>query len=134
MSTSKPKSMSKPEPGRELDALVAQKVMGFVKSPNCDWWDDANRVYRWIYIPQYSTEIAAAFEVVEKMKLFDKYYLHKKPLGQFHGQNGNWAIKSYEPDTGGSLGEWGLFDYAEAPTAPHVICLAALKLSGAKDA
>lgn len=60
------------EAGRELDALVAEKVMGYpkeiisingsVKSPNGDWMVRE--------IDEYSTDISAAWEVAEKLGSF----------------------------------------------------------------
>lgn len=74
------------EAGRELDALVAEKVMGFryERVAGVNWWED--RLYGsedagglWIVrasdaspdyrdgLPRYSQDIAASFLVVEKM-------------------------------------------------------------------
>jgi len=68
------------KPGRELDALVAEKVMGWVEFSPIDPTIDfgVHGKYRWNYakdpkdgkqkpIPWYSEDIAAAWEVVEKM-------------------------------------------------------------------
>ena len=61
--------------GRELDALVAEKVMGWVRgrrygNGNGEWIiDGKTSVSRtWDSTPSYSTSIAAAWEVVEKMR------------------------------------------------------------------
>jgi hypothetical protein len=64
------------QPGRELDCLVAEKFLG---------WNNTNKIigtgdkpgYYGFYgkkVPEYSTDIAAAWEVVKKMQrnLFSK--------------------------------------------------------------
>jgi hypothetical protein len=52
---------------RERDALVAEKVMGFVVHPHGGVWDGKNpATYRTDFHP--STDISAAWEVVEKFK------------------------------------------------------------------
>jgi len=66
------------EPGRELDALVADKVMGFrVDGDICENQDFTQWNGDFLHIvskegnlplPHYSTDISAAWEVVEKMK------------------------------------------------------------------
>lgn len=96
--------------GRELDALVANKVTGFTptSTTNC----------RYDY-PPYSTDIAAAWEVVEKMggevgSPGDGPYQRKDKWAAF--------IPCPGKDNGG---KWGYGD-----TAPHAICLAALKAVG----
>lgn len=106
-------------PGRELDALVAEKVMGLDVNrtgPETMWfarpmggnWDD---------LKDYSTDIAAAWEVVEAVKA------RKIDQGWFDlgFANGSWGATFrtgayYEP-----------IEHVRAPTAPHAICLAALK-------
>jgi len=73
------------EPGRELDALVAEKVMGWTEvecfgvinnrvknppTPGCEVIiaRGRNRGRSLRIIPCYSTDISAAWEVVEKLK------------------------------------------------------------------
>lgn len=140
--------MSNPKPGRELDALVAEKVMGwkieeryFYLGPEDGHWtytldqDRAAKDYTvttnagkepwyvpqlcfndptdewndWQRVPEFSSSIGAAWEVVEKLKA--------------DGRN----FKC-------SWGQWFLahFSDAELPdgqpeSMPHAICLAALK-------
>ncbi len=86
------------KPGRELDSLVAAKVMG-IEHP-----------------APYSTSIEAAWEVVEKLKA-----------------NGEGIRLIYH------YGHWNvLFEHEDycynspAESAPHAICLAALKTMGIK--
>lgn len=110
------------KPGRELDALVAEKVMG-IKLPTaliyrpCDVPDP--KVLDDIILPHFSTDIAAAWEVVEKMKSFQ--------LNLSNG-NGYWAC-FFKDNT--KNGEWSCpttITYESAETAPLAICLAALKV------
>lgn len=111
------------EAGRELDALVAEKVMGFTVT---DWPTGKELPLAGAMaflsesqkdrIPHYSTNIAAAWQVVEKLD-----------LSVIRLNNGRW-----------SAGEAYAFEnsYAEfrttthADTAPLAICLAALKAKG----
>lgn len=120
------------DPGRELDAEIAVKVMGLVP---CDAW-------RWQYIPGavaqlsvggppcYSTDIAAAWLVVEKLKKYGRVL----QLTQITARDRPWwweaefycvAAEGEEPKED-SLGS--------APTAPHAICLAALAAIGEGNA
>lgn len=103
------------ESGRELDALVAVKVMGMV------FLDPENPpIHIPGVIPRYSTDIAAAWEVVEKIKATSSrgYVLDFI--------RGEWTVGSRSC---GDAGEPELYD-SEAGTAeeaPLAICRAALK-------
>lgn len=110
--------------GRELDALIAEKVMGL----HVEWRDGRPL---WVgkdlpgtplvldgglfghTIPNYSTDIARAWEVVEK---FNDCRLHRDPKDRM------WicAMNSYSAHQ----------PVGEAITAPLAICLAALKAVG----
>ena len=106
--------------GREMDALVAEKVM---EAKPCDKWVRFNTRSMVKFNecehavcfppmegpPHYSTKISAAWEVVEKMDL-----LAFGMLGQ--NKNGEWAVWNNGED------ELPIFD----PTAPLAICRAAL--------
>lgn len=101
------------EAGPQMDALVAEKVMGW--SIRGELWKDKRGTIRRSkstfeqYEPSIrwspSTDIAAAWEVVEKM-----------PMGMWPSVDG-WVVEI--PDGSG--------DEVEAPTAPLAICRAALK-------
>lgn len=111
------------KPGRELDALVAEKVMGWARIIMADQaWADVSNNWHSDYmgtvggkrtvIPLFSTDIAAAWEVVEK---FDDYgvWRHEgqaKHHAEFKREFGKWK-------------RWA----AEGESASHAICLAALK-------
>ena len=159
--------------GRELDALVAEKVMGFHAhrlewDAKCDgercvrcgqvfsnYTEPIGRLCNGATIPYYSTEIAAAWLVLGKMA----------PLvGDFAGGDG-WLTLTYAESADHGCGlpicagdehhqkEWSAHIHVESPgercpahwrsgdrfcaiavTAPHAICLAALKaLADAPD-
>lgn len=120
-------------PGRELDALVAEKVIelenvqqgcscGYIKPPNYSWGDCSA-------VKPYSTDISAAFEVVEKMK----------SLG-FKFVCGDTVICADHGDVGIRDAIWACFglEFEKAKFIPgstfaHSICLAAIKAVGAGD-
>lgn len=106
-------------PGRELDALIAEKVLGWswdektaispsgsrnaVKAGDPFWW-----------LPEYSIDIAAAWEVVEKMKQLDF---------NFTLQNDSF-ISGWEAAFSKANSHTVWF---REESAPHAICLAALQ-------
>ena len=126
------------EAGRELDALVAEKVMGLEvrsitvmdsKGTHSDVgtvdaprrMPDGRMGVNVDKLPAYSTDIAAAWEVVEKLGLAFE-------LGWLPEDKGfNWDASFGEKR--GS--EAGTTTYAS--TAPHAICLAALKAMSPGD-
>lgn len=67
------------KPGRELDTLVAEKVMGWERTTlygETDWWKtpDGREIQQSNVCPyRYSTDIFAARDVVEKVKEFEKF-------------------------------------------------------------
>jgi Phage ABA sandwich domain len=97
--------------GRELDALVAEKVMGWHvwHDEFHDAWhcNDPATAARGSHVPSYSTDIAAAWQVVE----------------QIAGTNAVSISTQYLPF------RWQAVlagKTASAPTAPLAICRAAL--------
>ncbi len=118
---SKLRRVEKPEeikmgPGRELDALIAERVMDFLKRPDGyykgpDWFYSLEPEYGNMngpkLIPSYSTSIEAAWEVVKRM-------LSKNNIFQLKKIGVDWEA-DFAPHN----------DYGD--TAPHAICLAALK-------
>lgn len=118
------------KPGRDLDALIAEKVMGgnqyeayFVKAID---HDSASVSYETrLTWPPYSTDIAAAWVVV------DALYIHKHVMVLYKentvmapsGWYASFDFKYPEPDKAEDQFIW-------AKTAPHAICLAALKAVG----
>jgi hypothetical protein len=130
--------------GRDLDALVAEKVMGFYvlpekEIPGCDLGStklfcgkEPGIVPRWGHmdrVKRYSTEIAAAWEIVLKKGCF---HLVRLVGGSFRCtfDDTRWA-------EGPSLWDDEVYESlpicvheAIAETAPLAICLAALKAVG----
>lgn len=114
------------EPGRQLDALVAEKVMGrgwcqLMHENACV--DGKPRKcacgatgFPFEHHPPFSTDIAAAWEVVEKLNLLGRYDLRGEAAAWVLGEDIN-------------ADEWLVF--AEGSSAPHAICIAALKAVGA---
>lgn len=115
--------------GRELDALVAEKVMG---ESWCQLMKDGEATsetgprkclcgaigYPYEHHRPYSTDIAAAWEVVEKIGLFTDKQLVLAHDGQ------NWIICEEVTPAGCQM------ILASADTAPLAICLAALNACG----
>lgn len=104
------------KPGRELDALVAKKVMnlqGLHKIADDYWHETTTGKNRYsTEIPCYSSLITPAWEVVEKMKRDGIIEL------VWHEDPDMWSV---------SLGDT---IYKPQRTLPHAICLAALEAVG----
>jgi hypothetical protein len=106
-----------------LDALVAVKVMGWTCDPDLGWYSPDGYFTGQPFPPLYSSNIEAAWEVVEKLDL-----LGPKNIRQYgrvcyylsHPEDKRWQIGDDRDMS------WTV----EAETAPHVICLAALKAVG----
>lgn len=107
------------KPGRELDILVAENVMGWkfhvhgVGSFDSGHWEHPDgrvaRIRSHINpLPYYSTDITAAWEVVEKLDLLENAQLGKNI-------SGFWGV----------WGNDGSFSCGETPAL--AICLAALR-------
>lgn len=120
--------------GRELDALVAEKVMGTegirtIQSLDHRGWHrepgtlgpsrdlgDGRTGREAIQIPHYSTDIAHAWLVVEHINLFD----NGTRLGR--DDNGAWVVMDWTNDV-----------LAKADTAPLALCLAALHVIAERE-
>jgi hypothetical protein len=105
--------------GRELDALVAEKVMGV----GVEWWNgeplyvvtqDGHISSH--HLAEYSTDIAAAWEVAEKLRADGLEISVHNSWPYNDGRRWCCDIMAH--------GKW---DNAKAETAPLAICLAALK-------
>ena len=101
--------------GAALDALVAEKVMGLEYGPDyveglgpVEGWADADG--NGVDLPAYSTDIAAAWQVVEKVGGY--YALYWMAPGSYGGRYG---IQIHDDAS-----------HVTADAAPHAICLAAL--------
>lgn len=132
------------KPGRELDALVAEKVMGYPAfAPKvlnllknhirADWNANLSCIICGRVdatpecLPHYSTDISAAWEVVVHMVKHQQWetwglqgYVNRNPPHVHHG------IRYWRCDFGGAFQKGWAF-VVEIKTAPHAICLAALK-------
>ncbi len=96
---------------RELDALVAEKVMGWAKSKV-----DNTLTYA---VPRYSTFISCAWLVVEEIGKRTGYGVEiEYPCGEM----GTWQVRFEASVAGKWVGGAG-----EADTAPLAICEAALE-------
>ncbi len=99
--------------GKELDNLIDIHVMGF----------DPNMTSTRRFVPDYSTDIKVAWQVVGKIDNLGLegirwWKLEKGPGGKYH-----MMLRDYAQN--------GAFSYhVEADTAPHAICQAALKAMG----
>lgn len=109
--------------GNELDALIAEKVMGHEVSRYGDtdaWYDEQGH-----WIKPYSTDIAAAWQVVNKIA--DSRDPHWFSIDRWYGTwVAGWRCGDSAPDDP----SWEL--EMTADTAPLAICLAALKAKGVK--
>lgn len=105
-------------PSRELDTLIAEKVM-MLDPELIEAWNDASKHPSWVIsrfdqLPRYSSDIKAAWQVVEKIKNLN--FIGPTP-------NGKWNVVIGCQNDGDYFG-------VIADTAPHAICLAALKTVG----
>lgn len=130
-------------PGPDLDRLIAEKLFGwawyefkgdkYLVPPGFEGpgWNDDNgnrpgfltRLKRFPKLtPNYSTDISAAWKVVDKVRnksiAFSIVTLWDQPTGKYL-----WLAK---------FEWWGTerFEFSAQDTAPHAICLAALKAVG----
>ena len=129
------------EPGRELDALVAE-MMGWhvVTSPNSAplilrlqdggfyRTKDGEPADMVGGVPAYSTDIAAAWEVVEKLRADGKpLYLIPYLTGWMVGHDSGEGYLDHQDTAFGGTVDSHLFDSVTAATVQHAICLSALK-------
>lgn len=124
--------MNKPlPPGQELDALIAEKVFGRRAISRtvsvCSHFGKLDKTVAYLEngreVPPYSTDIASAWSVVEKLGLS----VVKEPRG--------WRVGDLDigqdEDSEGNLVDYVHWNKAAfSKSAPHAICLAALKAAG----
>lgn len=119
------------KPGRELDALVAEKVMHkkhpfYPKEEGMTFWEDAARraVNKVCLndVPRYSTDIAAAWDVVMRLErtLDQTCWTGEFGLSCDGVWQASWSF--WRP----KKGKWAVTADSYV-SAPHAICLAALK-------
>lgn len=127
------------KPGRELDALVAEKVMGLHVQRNEDLIQDIDKWRNHPYtaalvkygayltekgsLEHYSTSIAAAWEVVDHLRKTRNLAISLHDGHWDNDAEGTWIATFETP---------GHVDVAESrgESSPHAICLAALKAVG----
>lgn len=118
---------------RELDALIAENVMGWeIRWLGCEphhyWEPDDGRGGRWNdRLPEYSTDIAAAFQVVEKMKRVRLWFSCCYQTGALRDDLSAmaWSCRF----RGFKRGE-SIEGFHGDKSLPRAICLAALKAVG----
>ncbi len=119
------------KPGKKLDALVAEKVMGWKRIPidpsryGIDWMWDKKEGCLLIdsqECPKYSTDISAAWQVVEKM-FQDAWSIQIEGSELIDSRLGHGG---FDVRFNCKCGARGRFD-AEGDTLPVAVCLAALK-------
>jgi len=119
--------------GVELDALVAEKVMGWRKrypnDPQLVWyWADATGLFeRAKQTWRPSTSIAAAWDVVERMRQLG-WTVSLLNRNRKEDQTEFWYC-DFRPHTAIVPQDSLWVDHI--PTAPYAICLAALRVVGA---
>ena len=121
--------MDYPQPGRELDTVVAEKVMGMAdvlsKAKDQKEYELIRRKIS--NCPEYSTDIAAAWDVIEKINSLNKstrdFVLHREQCGNYPDLKWKWMawFRKDRMDENVDFNEW-------AETAPWAICLAALRV------
>lgn len=107
------------KPGRELDALIAEKIFGLgrhsLNVSNQKQYEEVRQINidEIRFCPEYSTDIAAAWPIVEMFKERGDYKIEISA----YPKDSCWTIKAYGKKS----------CTTSAKTLPHAICLAALK-------
>jgi hypothetical protein len=130
--------------GRELDGLIAEKLMGWFRVEDhringisfgpalwhSDLGDPMNPSPGGFGVPFYSTDISAAWEVVEKLRQ-ENFFLRITPTEEGYrvtARSDEGLPLAIDKKTGDY--DWNSKyseAYADAPTAPLAICRAALR-------
>ncbi len=118
--------------GRELDALIAEKVMGLTRHDESYVTESIGKVLRFVwrdgcgdcvysgdmFLPHYSTNIADAWEVVPVLdQRLDQFWSVVRAGEKFEFYSNPYELGDYTA-------------YVEAGTLPLLLCLAALKAKG----
>lgn len=121
--------------GPEMDAEIARRVFGWVRDPEAEAqtatgspiWIASGEEYSQNGTPDYSTDIAAAWTVVEKMREHGWHYFDLEQYRHTVGTEYEWIAciggehhESVDPDNHHE------YFCIEAKTAPLAICRAAL--------
>lgn len=118
--------------GRRLDALIAEKVMGWYsvtyhEQTNSAYGSPFKTTSERTYCPRYSEELEAAWEVLEKfnrdglvVSVGSKRYIDSRELVWYALVGMAKPVDEFDMNA-------NIYGEAEAPTAPLAICRAALK-------
>jgi hypothetical protein len=129
-----------PSAGRELDALIAEKVMG--------WRIDYDSAHHWMEcgtsvddliftapgsifhgeqrisdVPHYSTDIAAAWLIVEKLRLDGRYLQMNDTMGAYRAQF--YTLTDTMTNHPAMMLDGAYYQFGD--TASHAISLASLR-------
>lgn len=110
--------------GRELDIAVAERVMGWQRQPDYNYWmsfpaGESFKLHKLIATWRPCESIEAAMDVVNRMKDLGYMWNAQTPHGT------GWEVQCYQPTSRGRGEEVkGLL--------PEAICRAALKALGAQ--
>ncbi len=116
----KKEQIEKMEAGPAMDVRVASHVMFKCPIDDKGWMSNENGLLVHIMdVEPYSTDIRSAWEVVEKIKLFENYHLFK-PYGLYEISKIEYSSFCDEPPDALTI------TLASALTAPLAICRAAL--------
>lgn len=118
-------------PGSHLDTLIAEKVLGWTRLEKPYYGCTHKDSFGGLQYPQeYSTDLSAAFEIVD--------YLNKANKDKINGATDGFLIAAYFEEGLSNLNNTTYhvrFEYestsymASSTTLPHAICLAALKIN-----
>ena len=108
------------KPGPELDCLVAERVMGWQYDLLRDAWVKADGGHAYAEVWKPSTDIAAAWEVLEHLRERG-WRLVLNPPGYLSDED--WVIEILPKEFLGKV------QLVYAPTAPTAICRAALLIA-----
>lgn len=111
--------------GRALDALIAEKVMGWIEIEGESGIDPEFDPDGILKVPRYSTDIAAAFEVLEKLNKLGFGHTIAK---QYDITNSRW-VHSVSVNKVFERGVQAVTD-----SVPLAVCLCALKALGTNPA
>lgn len=120
------------KPGRELDALIATKVMGFehVRKTNpFDYFnEEKGKLHDWIFLPDnivkilpnYSTDIASSWLVVDKLEE-KRIAISFTKLPNHDFTEWTCIVTAKFPDKPGHLWESDSFQYSVCIVALHAV-------------
>lgn len=112
------------KPGRELDAVIAEKVMGWKRIDSISWSQpipSGLAIQRLEFeLPNFSTDTEAAWQVVETIDMPFHLVKSTDKMPNLVRPRGEKYLCTFTIDYGNHVA-------AGSDTAPHAICLAALK-------